>query len=293
VFENYVHTKEDLEAIGEALEYLERPELDFIFRDRSLIKNTLVISFDSRELFIWTKLGTSKLDKMLCQVKGWNAYRTGHQIEFSDKDQVGWRAGIKIEKILEYLPPEFDKSDFEIPKINGSLLTPFIGIHKKQRETNLRPQDPYYTYESYLATIIHEFGHVYFNQHKLWFYGSKEETLNYISLARGLYQGEAVSGKVFLPLRFPIDRKLISEVFAFCTDYSAAKMFWPRHIREINKENEKKLKWFAEEEKGRDLDCQDSILIEDPHNAAAVLGKILLEVYPRSWPDLLLKLGRI
>lgn len=287
MFENYIHTKEDLEAVEEALEYLERPELDFIFKDRKLIDNTLVISYDSKELFIWTKLKHSKLKKMPCRVEGYNAYRIPHKVKIADRDQMALRSSVQPKEIVKYLPDELQKSRFKIPQISGGLLTPFTKIHKKQRESGRRPLDPYHTRESYLATVIHEFGHVYYFQHHLWYYGHKERNLRNMKLASSLYQGKKSSGLAEIISQFPVHES-ITEVFAFCTDYTAAKLFWPNHKADIDKEAVGRIKMLIEKEKKLNLDYQDSSLSE-VHNLATVVGKIITETYPRDWPGKILE----
>ncbi len=297
MFENYTHTKEDVEAIEEALAYLERPELDFIFKDRDLIKNTLVVSFDSKELFIWTRLKTPKLEKMPCDCKGWNAYRVSHEIRFEDKDQRGWRADLKKEEFKDYIPAEFKKGRFETPVVSGSLLTPFTGIHKELRKTKNRPLDPYYTRESYLATIIHEFGHVYYNQSKRWYYSDKKENLGYMKLSSNLYKGKRVTGLNEVSIRIPATFGGMSELFAFCTDYSAASIFWPSHKEDIDKESVLVIEKLVEREKTLNLEKEDSVFIRgsedskkhDFHFFAKVLGRIVLEKYPKSWPEKLFR----
>lgn len=279
MFENYVHTKEDLKAVEEALEYLERPELDFIFKDRNLIKNTLVISFDSQELFLWTKLRTGKLKKLPGNLRGWKAYRIPHEVIIKDEEQKGWSAGIKKKEFCELLPPKFQKSWYEVPKISGSLLAPFTKIHEKQRKTKFRSFDPYYTRESYLATIIHEFGHVYFNQ--FVFRQRAEKELPCVERAvLELYK----SGKT--DFRDEIDLgwasvNFLSETFAFCTDYTAASLFWPDHRADIDKENLQRM--------GDGSRMEKFSFLHGPHSFAHVFGRLLLERYPSEWPERLLK----
>ena len=301
MFENYIHTKKDLEAVEEALEYLERPELDFIFKDRNLINNTLVISFDSKELFIWTKLKTKRLAGMPCRVKDYNVYHIPHRIRFKDEEQRGWRARVKKKGILNLLPSEFSKDGAEKPKISGSLLTPFTKIHEKQRKSGFRPLDPYHTRESYLATIIHEFGHVYYNQHKLWYYSDKEENLSYMRLSADLYRGKKVGDLNKVPLRVPASFEGMSEIFAFCTDYYTASIFWPTHKEDTDRESYLIVKGLGEKERRLNLEKEDSILIKEPknpkkydyHNLAKVIGRLVFEKYPGDWPTKLLKVGEI
>lgn len=284
MFENYIHSKEDLEAIEEALEYLERPELDFIFKDRSLIKNTLVISFDSKELFIWTKLKHAKLKRMPCRIKGYNAYRVPHSLKIKDEDQKGWCAGLGLQEIYKYLPKKFQKNWYEIPRISGSLLTPFVGIHKKLRETKKRPLDAYCTRESYLATIVHEFGHVYYYQYKSKRSQEKKKPLGYLKIALELYQRE----KPKLPRNLDLKLSRLSsapELFAFCTDYYAASVFWLNHKKDMDKENRSWIK--------KAIDKKDIDFMHEPHAFAAVAGKLLLAKYPKDWPTQILNLGNI
>lgn len=288
MFENYIHTKEDLEAVEEALEYLERPELDFIFKDRSLIGNTLIISYDSKELFIWTKLKHSKLKKMPCRVKEYNAYRIPHKIKIRDRDQMGWCCVIRPKEINRYLPRKFQKSRSELPKISGGLLTPFTKIHERQRKTKRRPLDAYHTRESYLATIVHEFGHVYYNKHRLWYYGNKKENMSYIRCALSLYQEAESRNLAKFALNFPIYEG-ISEVFAFCTDYTAASLFWPNHKKDIDRAALGRIRKLLKKERELDLDNQDSVL-KECHNLSTTVGKILVKKYPRDWPNHLLAL---
>lgn len=289
MFEKYVHTKEDLEAVEEALEHLERPELDFIFKDRNLTKNTLVISFDSKELFIWTKLRTSEIEKMPCRVKNWNAFRTPHKIKIEDDYQKGWRASVSKKEFWNYLPDEFRHSWNKVPKISGSLLTPFTGFHEKQRKSGFRPRDPYSTRESYLATIVHEFGHVYSGKIAPWYYSDKEETASYLKVAMEIYKGDNKTIAKHVQVNLPTGKDR-SEVFAVCTEYYASKVFWPSHRKAIDLENISKIREAIGLESKSNLQFEDTVL-KEPHFLGAVVGRILMEKYPEDWPVRLLKLS--
>ena len=148
MFENYIAHKEDLEAIEKALSFVLHPKMRFIFENKSKITNTAVISYDSKFIYIW-KIDPAKL-----------IHKISHNLTILDEWQRGWRAGLISEKIEKYLPEKIKQATrFEIPIISGGLLTPFIELQKKKNLLN----NPYVTRESYLATIIHEFGHVYWN----------------------------------------------------------------------------------------------------------------------------------
>lgn len=53
MFKNYVAKKSDLEAIKEALSFVLQPEMKFVFNNLSKITKTLVVSYDSRFIYVW------------------------------------------------------------------------------------------------------------------------------------------------------------------------------------------------------------------------------------------------
>jgi len=282
MFQNYLAGREDFEAIEEGIAAVWRPELNFIFKDKNLLKNVVVISFDSRYLHLWTKANLPKLEILPLNLKDYHFYRIRHQIKFSDEDQLGWMVGLKVEKMADYLPKNIIVGNYQFPKISGGLLSPFIKSHQNRKAEGFRG-DAYDTRESYLATIVHEFGHVYYDQHKLFWYSSKKENLTYLNTALKLYEGKKT--KEVTSIRIPSYRNL-SELFAFCTDYTTASLFWPNHKKDIDKANIEMIKWQIKEEKKRNLDIQDSALESWPggHVMAMGIGKILLSQFPKTWP---------
>lgn len=277
MFENYTHSQEDLAAIEEALEYLEKPELDFVFAERRLIQNVSIVSFDSQEIFLWTRRAHPGLEEIPGRLKKYRAYRVKHELQIKDEDQKDWQNGLKREEIAAYLP-------FELGTllISGGLLTPFTKIHQKLRETGKWSLDPYATRESYLATVIHEIGHVYYGQHESKHLAHKRELLGYFELARNLYRGKKGKNLGKLELKFP-KFYFVSEAFAFCTDYYAASHFWPQHKADIDRNNEDNIqRWIKE---------GNFSFLAESHYFAAVMGKIFLEKFPDTWPGKLLQLG--
>lgn len=271
MFKNYIATQDDLEAIEDALEYLWRPELDFIFRDRSKIERTLVISYDSEHVYVWSRDSDE-----------YSVTRISHSLEIEDKFQSYWRANLQPKELLECLPKKWQQNRFAIPKISGGLLTPFIELQKKKN----RPHNPYATRESYLATIIHEFGHVHYNAHKLWCYMDVDESLKLLQKALDLYRDDEIEMNNFR-IRVPTHQEL-GELFAFCTDYSAASIFRPQHKKDIDKYFAGVIPNLKNEEKRKDLHKQDSVL-NNSHTFAAIVGRLLLSRNPQNWPDILLK----
>lgn len=268
MFENYLASKKDLKAIEEGIKTVWQPEMDFVFKDKDLLKKPVVISHDSKFLYLWTKLKLS--------------HKIPHQVKLKDEWQLGWQASLPINQFTNLLPKELQQSDFKIPKISGGLLSPFIELQKKKEvKDNL-----YVTRESFLATIVHEFGHIYWNQHKLWWYSNKRENMDYLRIAKRLYERKEKIPKISLHL--PLNSG-IGEVFATCTEYCASSFFWPTHKKKLDNFVKNRLKELIKIEKKKDLEREDSVLepSKNPHDFAFVFGRIILARYPKSWPQIL------
>lgn len=212
MFQNYVATKADLDAIKEALRLVNHPKMSFVLKDKPKIKNVAIISYDSKFIYVWNT--RSKL-----------IHKIPHNLKISPRWQRGWWTGIISEQIRRYVPQTDQK-----PAISGGLLNPFIKLQKKKRISG----NPYTTRESYLATIIHEFGHIYFGG-----YGKEGE----------------------LP--------------AFCTEYYASSLFWPKHAKKMDEFDLS----FINVQKN----------LNDPHIYAASVGRKLIATHPKVWPTLLIK----
>lgn len=135
MFNNYLATHDDIQAISEALRFVMHPKMKFVFGNLSKVKKTLIISYDSKFIYVW------KLDS-----KG-PMYKIPHRIKIKDEWQFGWRVNIWIGQIMNVLPSRIkNKSRLEIPIISGGLLTPFISLQKAGNVF----KNPYVTRESYL-----------------------------------------------------------------------------------------------------------------------------------------------
>ena len=104
MFQNYLAGKEDFEAIEEGIATVWRPELNFIFKDKNLLKKVIVISFDSQNLYLWTKVSLPTLETLPSNLKDYHFYKVKHQITFADEEQLGWMVGLKVEKMADHLP---------------------------------------------------------------------------------------------------------------------------------------------------------------------------------------------
>lgn len=285
MFENYLATKEDFEAIEKALKTVWSNRMNFVFKKKELIKKTVIISLDSQSLYFWATFKLPGLEKLKCNFGRYQLFKKPHKLKITEEMQKGWQAGINW-KILKL--PKIFRNWYQMPTINGSLLHPFVGIHRKLKNT-INPYDAYTTRESYLATIVHEFAHVYYNLHKPWWFSNKKENLSYLKNALQIFEGkkeELENIKVNIPTP-----AFLSEVFAFCSEYYVASVHWPNHLKNINKASAWRIKRLIKLERKRNLDTQDSVLASPKtyHDTAAVIGIILLKLYPKSWPQKLLQ----
>lgn len=288
MFESYIATQDDFLAIEEALTYVWHPKLGFVFQKKKPIRSTIVISYDSQFIYLWTQRKLSGVVRISCSVKNYYAYKIPHQLNFSKELHSVWWAGVSPE-IDALLPETIKKSSvFSVPRISGGLLTPFIAVQK----TLLKKHNPYTTRESYLATIIHEFGHVYWNQYKLWWPSNKQENLRYLTMAWKLYSNKGSTRNMPLSVPTPYG---IGEVFAHCSEYYASELFWPSHKKKFDDFAQHRIEQLIVDEDKKDLDHEDSVLepTRYPHDFAIVFGKILLALHSKTWPKILLTRPKI
>lgn len=283
MFKSYIATPEDFFAVEDALRYVWHPKLDFIFRKKKSIRSTVVISYDSQCLYVWTQKKFPGFTRMECSVKDYYAYRIPQRFIFTKEHHGMWWAGVQSE-IDAFLPEDIKrKSQFSVPRISGGLLTPFIAAQK----TLPKKHNPYTTRESYLATIVHEFGHVYWNSYKLWWPSNKQENLRYLTMARKLYmnKGDTHNMQLYVPAPYGI-----SEVYAHCSEYYASQLFWPLHKQNSDLFAQNCLKDLLAVEKEANLEKEDSVLepTKYPHDLGFVFCTFLLTYYPKMWPKMLL-----
>ncbi|MBI4225507.1 hypothetical protein HY612_00145 [Candidatus Roizmanbacteria bacterium] len=159
-------------------------------------------------------------------------------------------------------------------------MTPFIELQKKKElEFN-----PYITKQSYLATIIHEFGHLYWNRHKLWWYSDKKDNINFLKTAKKLYEGKKVKKNIYFPMDYGV-----GELYAFCAEYAASEIIWKNHKHNLDLFIKKRLEALIKGEQAKDLDREDSVLASNryPHDFAFVFGKLIISNFPKTWPRIL------
>lgn len=287
MFEKYRAVKEDFEAIEEGIKTVWHPKLNFVFKKKEFIKKVIVVSYDSKNIYLWSQTKFPKLTSIKCSLKQYFAYKIPHHFNISDKFQHAWWAGLKLQKLARLLLQKLNTDELSTPFIAGGLLTPFITLQKKKKRIK---NNPYKTYESYLATIVHEFGHAYWHQHKLWYFSNKEGNLLLLKTVKRLYAKDGKLPNVLI--RFPIFEGMegMSELFAFCCEYQASMIFWPTHKQNLDTFDAHTIDYLLKLEETKNLDQEDSVLEprKYPHDFARVFSKIILTLYPKTWPQFLL-----
>ncbi|KKP92756.1 MAG: hypothetical protein UR98_C0018G0010 [Parcubacteria group bacterium GW2011_GWA1_36_12] len=265
MFEDYHASKDDLRVLEQALNSATHPKMGFVFSNFSRIAGTLIISYDSKYIYIWQLNPIRLASKIL------------HNLTIPDEWQRGWWASIISKNIEKYLP-----KNNQGPVINGGLLTPFVSLQKTKNVL----LNPYTTKESYFATIIHEFGHIYWNSYKLWWPSNKEKNINLMKDAKSLYLSKANDKKFNIRFPSPI---YASEVFAHCTEYYASELFWPKHKKNFDKFAVSQINIMIATEKNKNLDIEDSVFepTKNQHNYSLVVGKLLTNTHSKDWPKLL------
>lgn len=285
---NYLATRDDFKAIEDGIKAVWHPRLDFIFQKKKPIRSTIIISYDSKFIFFWTQKELPGISRIPCSVRNYYAYQIPHQLSLGNELHRIWYAGVVPE--IEALLPDAIKnsSRFSVPRISGGLLTPFTTLQKSLP----RKHNPYITRESYLATIVHEFGHVYWDSYKLWWPSDKQENLQYLTIAKKLYtnKSDAHNLRLYVPAPYGI-----GEVYAHCSEHYASQQFWSLHKQNLDLFAKNCLKDLLAVEEKKNLDQEDSVLepTKYPHSLAFVFCKLLLTYHPITWPKMLLTKPRI
>ena len=286
VTSDYHATSEDFQAIELALRAVWNPKLDFVFRNRTALKKTVIASYDSKYVYLWSQTKQPDLESISYNVSSYFAYRIPHKLIIPNEHHSAWCAGIRQKEIEDLLPSSIkNQTRFNIPRISGGLLTPFTALQKAKEF----PFNPYTTRESYLSTIVHEFGHIYWNQFKLWWMSDKTQNLRLLRYALDLHSHIPIGRhpNLYLPVT-----GAVGEIFAFCTEYFTSSIFWPKHQKALDKFIAHTIEELIKQEESKNLDREDSVieLNKNPHNFASVYGKIVLSLYPTTWPQFLTQL---
>lgn len=264
----------DLKLLGKSLDYVWDKKLTFIFKNKSLLRKVLILTFDKHRIYILTKSPLVSLKNPQNFPHGYFLYKLNHNIPLGSEDFRGWWNGIKRQEFLSYLPKDFtNQSQLLWPRVSGPLPSLFLAHHAELKRKNYA-WDPYSTPESYMATIIHEFAHAYFDAIYLPWHGIKHQNLEILDNALKLFSGEKINIKDVNTIS--LFSSVASEIFAFCTEYFSSSLFWPRHKEAIDKEFQNAIPLLIKEEQNIDLNLKASILDRETHLPAAIFGKIII-----------------
>lgn len=287
MFQAYEAVSKDLEAVETGIRFSWHKRLKTVFPNRNKVAKIVVVSYDTRFAYIWvTKrlpYKTSRHSEIQCGLDGYRLFRRPHKTQISDDAQSYWRAALMPEALE---PAVFsvleNRRQTEYSFVSGGLLTPFTRLQKRrQKQTN-----PYISSEGFYATIVHEFAHAYFDQHGLWWFSSTERNLKNLADAHRLCQGDRrdlFRREIQIP-NYGHRHTLLSEAYAFCAEYSAARYFWPALRKVLDEDHASWMQQLSEREKRKAQTRADSVLSLSPgHAFAAVIGRLLLEQSPRTW----------
>ena len=273
---------DNIQIIEESLEFVWNTKLNNIFSDKKLIKKVIIIAFDKSKLYVFSKIPLDlKYTKKL--TLNYYLYEIKHKIIFSDKHLSAWYYGLIRPDILNYLPQNLVKENLiSRPIICGSTYFEFI---KKQKinQKKMTYNNPYTTYESYIATIIHEFGHVIYESYYNTQFKKLDDNIKFIKNTLLLLNDKRVDLNN-VKLDFP-KHNLCSETFAFCTEHYASSLFLNDHKKNLDKYLKKYIKKSLETEKKLNMYYHLSNLILDNHLGAATYGVQILKKYGSSWPE--------
>lgn len=282
----YRAIKKDIDTIEEGIKTVFSLKLSFIFNDKSAFEKFLIISYDSQNIYCWTteNLEYNAVSSLtLPHKRKLKRYVIPHNIQLTIQDRMGWHATVYLDGLDKIIPKEL-LNDITLPKMSGSLLGDFNITQKAEKgEKN----NPYIYREGYLATIIHEFGHLYYNQVS---HSVKTRSLKFLEQAKQLYSGKIPDDLTnpFIPYIPAMNLfYLFGEVFAICSENYASSIYYPEHKKRlssfflyltqdlIKQETEKNSLFYT-------FDFQYY------HTVASALGKIYMSLYPSDWPDVII-----
>jgi hypothetical protein len=165
--------------------------------------------------------------------------------------------------------------------ISGVSLN--LYLKKQAAKLAANPMWPYSTVESYQAALLHEFGHIAYNTNHRSRFISSDYNQTLMKSALRLFQGNRLSHspEIFVP-----KPALLSEIFAFCTEYQVSQSLLPEFKKRLDLYYAEKCEEWSAKERSRSPRYDYSSL-DEMYTAAAVIGRVLIEQYPHDWPSVL------
>lgn len=271
----------NLPAIQDALCVLWHPSLDFVFPNEKILKKVNIVAYDREKFYLWTY---NEKNSEISPEENHSQYKTQifeHRIKLNEELFQGWHSTIPNDEMKHFFKENISEKEQVICGPTASLFQKKHRLLKKQR---IWPDDPYITRESYMSTIIHEFGHCYCllasrnttSSHQI----IRKHLLDAYRFFRSSRRGYTTEKKpqLFYPKTSPPLREFQSEVFAFCAEYTAADLFWPEHRKNLDQYFSRSIKELL------DADLPPNLL-RNWHTLAAVVGKLLFHKHNRRWPQ--------
>lgn len=259
MFENYKITKEDICAIKEAIKIVHSKKVAFF--PRNGLNKIDVVLFDSKYLYIWSERRYNLKKIGIADTKQF-IYRWKHGEIITDYAYLACGGTIELNKVF--------KKIFKILNHYNFFFCPPLTCFIKSQKCRKSKNNAFTTRESYIFSIIHEFGHLYYHLH------TKRQ--NDEKVRRLLHQSRKAwkSTKINLP-NLPIPEGFISELFAALCDITVSKTLESKYYIDLRK---KILANF------RKTSFSGSYL-DEPHRYAYILAPIYAQEHDRWYEDLL------
>ncbi len=270
-----------LKVIEQGLDIIWSNKTKPFFPEREIRKKKTIISDYQKNLYILSQKPIKNYSYKAKLTRTYFLYEIKHHIKFKKNDFGIWYSGISNHDIFSYLPKNIQtKNRLEEPIISGPIPSLFLKYHLNLKNTK-RPFNPYVTTESFKATLVHEFAHAYFDHINPPWHGYKKDNMKKLKTALDLFSKKQVKSNIKIYLTPSL---LSSEVFAFCCEYYLSENIWPEHKTALDKEIIYYITQSIKEEQLKDLSCQNSVLDQDIHLAAAIYAKLIITKYQTSWP---------
>jgi len=198
-----------------------------------------------------------------------------------DEIMAGWYCGPIVPKLDRVLGMS-QGGGYDNDLISGCSLEIYLEKQAKKVETN--SNWPYATVESYQAALLHEFGHIAYNTSNRCRFVTSNYNQTLLKGALSLYKGKDLTQSIDLFIPKPA---LLSEIFAFCTEYQVSQQCFPEFKQRLDSYYAAKCEEWAAKEAERDTRYDYSSL-DEMYTAAAVIGRVLIEQYPQDWPTVLI-----
>lgn len=257
MFEGYIATEKDFSAIEEGINLAYSKKISFF--PRGGLEKADILMFDSKYVYIWSKK-RHKLKKLRESVHYLIIYRWKHNKKIQDSHYR--RCG--------GIPEELRKVIFKILEHNKFFFcAPVTCFTKSQKKIRRAGVNPFTTRESYIYTIIHEFGHHYYYLHS----NIKANSSKLIRISAKAWNNKKIEN-----FKLPVPMSYISELFAALCDMNISKLLKSKYYQNIKKH-------YLSEQK--DWRKKPDFYLDQIHEYAYALAPAYATQHPKWYEDLL------